>query len=1117
MGANLRTANFWLVVLLFVLSGLSSLIYQVIWTRLLVFVFGSTSFATATVLAVFMGGLALGSFIAGRVADRVKNPFLLYGILEGVIGLFALLAPSLFDSFVPVYQLLWQSMHLSVLPFSLVRFAVVAGILLLPTACMGATLPLLSKFVTTSVNEVGERVGILYSMNTLGAVVGTLLAGFLLIPSLGLWSTTVVAASINFVLFLVVLLLSGKWRMAEAPADANLTGATPGKLPLEVVVVLSTFALSGAVAMIYEVAWTRSLLMIVGSTTYAFSIMLSTFLVGIFLGGLAMARVADKVKSPLTWFGYLQVFLCLGGLLSLWLFNFLPYWNIAANTFWREVPSVGMLVRFLLSGLVLLPITFCLGAIFPFAVKSCARSLELLGRSVGTLYSANTLGAICGAFIGGFAIIPFVGTEQTLILCAVTNLALGIAILTKFSEMRTGVKVFACAALAIVFAWAGTAPKVWDPVSILLSQSTRRSSMSANGVGLPSYGDWIAKLHNLRQAEFWKDGLCAHVAILRNLDSGHLSLLTNGHVDASDWHDMPTQQLLPVFPQLFRARSQDVAIIGWGSGVTVGYALLFPIKRVVCAEIEPEVINAARFFNKVNLNPENDKRLFIEPNDGRNYLLATKENFDVIVSEPSNPWQSGVCNLFTKEYFQLCHARLKPGGVFSLWCQAGEVSAENITRVLKALRQVFRQVMVFSINGVDTCVVASDEPLKLNLKAIDESFQAQPLKAGMESAGILSANDIAARIYMVPSAVDQVVAGAQANTDDMNYMEYDVAKTYEQKNFVRENRLWFLEHGGPLWDAIDWTGYSRHDKAFALANIAGRCLPVSFGRAIRWAEESCSLEPNCPGLITAGLAYSLSGKHEQAIKVLDAAVKLEPGNSKALEARGLVRLRAGQNRLAALDFETLLKKQPENLLVRYRLAEAFSPVNGEERKLSDDALYAVDYSIDQNNDAKKVLEVLLHVTGEPDFVKAHPTVLLLVGESLAKAGRQDEAIYYLEQYLLREGRDPFGWRILGNVYANKGDNKRAAVHWEQSLKLGDQAAEAPLSVAEQLVAEHKDAEALVVLNKVRELAPSNAKMRVLMIRLASRNAKAMSVLEDMGRASAADAQAVRMLKSGNLK
>src|SRR5262249_21810696 len=459
---NKQTVWFAFILTLFLLSGLSSLIYQVIWTRLLVLVFGSTTFATATVLAVFMGGLALGSFLAGRISDRVQRPYFWYGMLEGIIGVWAILAPIMFDWALPLYRVVWQQFHLSVLPFSLLRFVMAAVILLVPTTCMGATLPLLARFVTDNLAYVGKHVGTLYATNTLGAVCGALLAGLVLLPVIGMNATTFTAAGINLLLCAAVIASAARVEMVRDYKPPQIESGEKERLPAQVVSAIVAFSCSGAIAMIYEVGWTRSLLMVIGSSTYSFTVMLSSFLVGIFLGSLICARFVDRAREPIAWFALLQFLVCLFGFAAMIEFNFRPWWNLTINATPPSSPAFSLAVRFALAAAILMPLTLCLGAIFPVVVKVASTRLEAVGRSVGTLYSANTLGAIVGAFLAGFVFIPLFGVEKTLIFACLANMFIGLVLFNFVTGARPIVKIAAVAAGLAVALWAVKDPVVWD-------------------------------------------------------------------------------------------------------------------------------------------------------------------------------------------------------------------------------------------------------------------------------------------------------------------------------------------------------------------------------------------------------------------------------------------------------------------------------------------------------------------------------------------------------------------------------------------------------------------------------------------------------------------------------
>ena len=1027
-------AKIFIVALLFFLSGASSLIYQVIWTRQMVFVFGSSTFASATVLSSFMGGLALGSFVAGKYADKMRNPFIVYGILEGIIGLWALAAPFMFDAALPLYKAFYLQMHLQILPFSILRFLVVALILLVPTACMGATLPILSRFITNSLKVVGERVGTLYAINTLGAVFGATAGGFYLIPEFGLSVATMAAAGTNVLLTVIVVALSKSWASFASPPVAPLSGddksedakSAPLALPKPALYTVIAFGISGAIAMVYEVAWTRALLLVIGSTTYAFSIMLSTFLLGIFLGSFVASRLADKVKDPVFWFGLLQVLLGIAGVVSIVMFTYLPYWNILANHQNYYNPQVGMAVRFLLAGAVLVPVTIFLGATFPLAVKSCSLELERIGNSVGTLYSVNTLGAIIGSFAGGFIIIPALGGEQTLITCAMANAMLGAGLLLSGVEGHKVAKILSSVVAVGLLVWTAQQPKVWNLYMLTSSQKVRRGMNFVNKEDpVQPFGEWAKVVESAFDILFFKDGLCANVAVVQFKDK-QKSLFTNGHIDASDGTtDMPTQVLLPAIPLFLKPGATDVADVGWGSGCTMGYALLFPIKNMVCAEIEPAVIETSKFFHDVNLAPEKDSRLRIEYNDGRNFLLATDEKFDVITSEPSNPWQAGVCNLYTQQYFQVCHDRLKPGGVFTMWWQCNEVSSNNLLRVFKALKGAFKHLCIFQTFPGDIAAVASDEPIKINIKSIEAALAASPkLREKMaQYGGIAVGEDLPLKVLMADDAIDKLIANVPANTDDRNYIEFDVAKTYEQKNYSLENAKWFVENSGSVWDVVDWGTMTDAEKASKMAGISERGMVRDSPLAQLWATQSYKVHPNAFALCVQALIYAQKkGDFDQAFALADFAVKHFPGDVRPVCVRGIVELLAGAPLRARKDFEEALKSDPDNKIYKFRLAQTYMPELRDWYQIAN--LPMKDIGKAETNPAK-VLELVSPVLNDTNFLVQNPAAIGIAANAYLLQGKTDEAFLAIQNFLRVRRDDLTGLRLMAQVCTKKGDARGA--------------------------------------------------------------------------------------------
>ncbi|HYV06201.1 MAG TPA: fused MFS/spermidine synthase, partial [Blastocatellia bacterium] len=694
------------ILLCFFLSGASGLIYQVVWVRELVLVFGATTFAVSTVLTAFMGGLALGSYLLGRRAEGLTRPLRLYGFLEIGIGLYGLAVPLIFATLTSVYHSFWQWLHLSFLALSVVRFLFASAVLILPTALMGATLPVLSSYYARDQKRIGLRVGLLYAVNTFGAVIGAAATGFLLIPLLGMRSTTGVAAAINILLGVVAIRLARADR-PEFATSPELAGDEPAQstaeLPVEKrsvrdrarstaslirstarqvlrvhrVAALFAFAISGFVALSYEVIWSRVLALIIGSSVYAFSIMLTTFLIGLAVGASIASRFVDRIKNPILIFAGIELGVGVTCLAGAYLFNDLPYvfvqlYRWVDSTSW----SVLLFARFLISSLVMIVPTLLLGSLFPLVVRIVSSgesdTNRTGGRSAGEAYAANTIGAIAGSFASGFVLIPWLGLLGSLRLCAALNFvvaaALFISLKSSASTKGRDVPVSQRRALA---SWTGVgisaaliiAASMFEPPwdSEVMSSAVYRYAPSLANKSRQELFDFLKRGQG--ETVFYKEGITATVAVQRQ--SGGRVLKVNGKPEASTAGDMPTQILIGSLPLLVRERTDDVLLIGLGSGVTLGSVEQFPVKQITCVELEPAVVEATRYFEDVNNRPLEDPRLRMVSNDGRNFIYTTNEKFDVIVSEPSNPWISGVANLFTLEYFKRGAERLKDDGLFS--------------------------------------------------------------------------------------------------------------------------------------------------------------------------------------------------------------------------------------------------------------------------------------------------------------------------------------------------------------------------------------------------------------------------------------------------------------------
>ena len=1042
-----------LVVALFFASGLSSLIYQVVWTRMLGLVFGSTTYATATVLSIFMGGLCLGAWLAGRYADRVRNQLFWYGALEALIGLWALLVPSLFAAATYLYPIICSTCHNNVILFGLCRFALAAAILLPPTTCMGASLPLLSSYVTNKLDEAGQRIGTLYSVNTFGAIGGAALAGFVLLPLCGLQTSTVIAAGVNFVLFLTVIPaalngtalkagVSNVWRLSPR---VQKSAALP--VPKRIKMAMVCFAMSGGIAMIYEVCWTRALLVMVGSSTYAFTIMLCSFLTGIFLGSLICSRFVDRIKEPFLLFSALQLAIAALAALAMYEFIYLPYWNILLYSLCPSNGSWYMACKFMLSAAILIPFTLCIGATFPAIVKASTQDLAQIGRSTGDIYAANTSGAIIGAFVAGFVLIPLFGVNGSLD-GAVSASAIVSALSLWCCDWSTSKrKAIYCATICTVSVLWLCVPRLWDPLVMVYGQVYRRHVAEDH---IPkSFGELVESMRRRCHVIFYRDGACSSVGVLEFGSPQHplRSLITNGNVDGSDTGDTPTQSLVAAFPLLLKPNAADVAVIGWGVGMSVGTATLFPVASIDAVELEPAVVESSTLFHHVNHSPEQSPKVHIQYNDGRNYLLATDKKFDVIVSEPSNPWQSGVCNLFTREYFQVCRKRLKPGGVLSLWIQLAEVSPENVRSILKSLTESFPQTIVLALNGSNIAVLASDSPLQLDPDKLKDVLKIDAIKNELSNFDLDSPEAIITRLLVSNGGVRKLVHAVKANTDDSNLLEFSVGRSYETQNFRAQNGELIPESASRPWEHVDLQNRSNVEQAREAMLIARKSVGNNTYGATRWLEHSIDLYP---AIQTTELARYMKMPRSTFALIEKRSTEIligQPNNWDMLKARGLARLALGDISSARSDFEKALQFEPENKLIQLYIGETYYADDLTVANQSSDTTQEADF---KPRSRAMMLKYFMPLLNDKKFARKHPDVFLWAADAYYGLGDSKHALTLMTEYRDIAPESAIGCRLLGLICSDLGRRLEGAAYLERSFQLGaEESGDIRASLADQ--------------------------------------------------------------------
>jgi spermidine synthase len=753
-----------LVLACFFLSGATALVFETLWTRMLVLVFGATSLAQSTVLAAFMGGLALGSALGGRLADRSSRPLRLYGLCQGGIGIYALFLPKLIAAYPGLARALTASHTFWAL--SLGRFVLSVAALIVPTTLMGTTLPLLSRHVVRLPAEMGRaaaRISRLYAANTFGAVLGAAAATFVLLPTLGLSHTHLFAAIADLLLMAVVLLVARRPRVVDPLAEIGTAEASPPVAPALRRLAVGAFCLSGAAAMANQILWTRALSMVIGSSIYSFTLVLLAFLLGLAGGAAALGGFAARTRRPVAWLGALNLGVAL---LCGWTYvvmDDLPDLFLGLLRDSSFDPGSILAMQMLLALVAVLPPTVLMGATLPVTLRVAAADAGRLGRDVGRAYAANTCGAIAGSLCGGFVLLPAIGIRSGLVAAGTANLVLAAALLS--AGLAPGRLRRLAWALPLGLAIAAVRLPAWN--LLRLSSGVFRVSIAREHQGeRPGAEPELA---------YYRDGLATTVSVEKW--AGNLfSLKNNGKVDASTGDDMPTQIMVGLLPVLLHPdhglRPLSVLVIGYASGVTVGSVLQADVGHVDVVELERATLQASRFFERVNHRPLADPRVRLIIDDGRNWLASRKERYDVIISEPSNPWITGVSNLFTRDYYRLARERLRPGGIFCSWAQLYEMAPSRIKAIYRAFAESFPSAQVFSAEDVssDTFLIgttggAGAAP-RLDLAALSRGMALPRVAAELGRAAVRSPHDLVSFLLLDPDELAAFVSGVEANTDD---------------------------------------------------------------------------------------------------------------------------------------------------------------------------------------------------------------------------------------------------------------------------------------------------------------------------------------------------------------
>ncbi len=753
--------------LLFVASGFAGLIYESVWTHYLKLYLGHAAYAQSLVLIVFMGGMALGAAFCARFSTRIRNPLAAYAAVEAVIGVCALVFHEIFvaatdwsfAALLPALGAGWQALA--------AKLALACALILPQSVLLGATFPLMSAgLVRASMNDgrraPGEAVAMLYFANSLGAAAGVLSSGFVLIAWAGLPGTLRTAGIINLVLAAAVALLAQRAGAAPPiPARNGTDGTRPANLLLTVAL------LTGLASFIYEICWIRMLSLVLGASTHSFELMLSTFILGLALGGLAVRRLVDGAANPERLLGWVQVAMGLLALATLPVydrtFELMEYFmkglaRTDAGYLFFNLAGQGV------SALVMLPATFCAGMTLPLITGALLRAGSG-ERAIGLVYAANTAGAIGGVLLAVHLGLPLLGLKGTLVLGAFIDAALGLALLYRFAPQAWP---FAVSATACVLAFA--------PVVLLFELDANKMT-----AGVFRHGD----LSSSQDAEvlFKKDGKTATVHLVRYTDA--TSIRTNGKSDGSinlnpegaPGSDEITMTLTAAVPLAIKPQAKTAAVIGMGTGLTMHTLLQdLALESVETVEIEAAMAEAARGFAPRNDAAFLDPRGRIWIDDAKTFFSTRNRRYDILISEPSNPWVSGVSSLFTREFYRRIRGHLNPGGILVQWFQLYEIDPSLLASVMRALGETFPHYVIFAPSDFDVLIIASASPIPLPPKAA--VFDHPALARELRNVHVLTPGDLDARYIGDRAILDPLFAsyGMPANSDYYPVLDLNAAR-----------------------------------------------------------------------------------------------------------------------------------------------------------------------------------------------------------------------------------------------------------------------------------------------------------------------------------------------------
>ncbi len=877
--------------IVFFLSGCAALIYEMIWFRQLGLIFGNTVHAAATVLTAFMTGLAWGSWYFGRRADSFRNPLKVFGVLELAIGFFAVSVPFWLMLSQVIYRWFYQNVSSSLLLLTGLRFALSFLILLLPTFCMGGSLPVLTRHLVSDSKGFSRKIGWLYGVNTVGAVVGTFLGGFVLIPLIGVQHSFNLAVAISLSAGLIAVAVSVKCRLPQ-PLEPSVPAAEVRAVSRSARewIYLIGMAIEGFVAMGLEVIWFRALILTYGSNTYSFSVVLIVFLAGTAIGSACLGWLAGRVKNLLWLLAVTQLVLGVYIIASL-------YWYDAQPEFLLEYCRVRglswntmMTARFLITLKFLLIPTILMGFTFTQASTALKR-IYSSSHAVSKIYYFNTIGDILGSFAAGFLILPALGMERSLLLMGWITLAL-CALYAVFSSRRIFMALVLAAA-CVTAGWSALKPPAWDHQLMASGPYFAPAKFIAEDELL------LRKQLATEQLLFYREGKTATVSVSKT-EEEDMAYVIDGKVEADTLpRGMLVQRMIGHLPMLFHPDPKKVMNLGLGAGVTFGSLGCYPVDHLEVVEIEPVVMDGAKVWKEYNHDIISHPDAMFTINDGRNHFFCTTGRYDVITSDPFEPVVGGAANLFTVEHFKLAKACLKEGGIMCQWVPMYEMSQEDFLTILRSFVHVFPDSALF-FTGLDILMLGSRDGLRPDPQNVSAKYDIPAVSNSLAEIGMNRPEMILGMFVAQMSEGNQFVGDGPLNTDNRPVIEFSAPKSQ-------------------MYHTVDRNQQILHDNFTDIPDFYLESFDEEARTRIRAQHDALKMVLKA-SILRAG------GSHTEAFHLLDDARRLAPQSAVVANEISSMLLRSANElnkqrnfQEAWYQYQEVLKYDPDSFRALYQM------------------------------------------------------------------------------------------------------------------------------------------------------------------------------------------------------